>query len=90
MPEGLVLSSEVLEAGGVHLLENGSDAVLHLDKAVDKEVLEDLLGLPSHEDLLRIPGVLQLLPRDNRASAMLQVCVCVSACACLCAMLRCV
>ncbi len=32
LPDGIVLTSESLELGGVYLLENGSEALLHLDR----------------------------------------------------------
>ncbi len=35
-----VLSSEGLQLGGVYLLENGSDAFVHLDKLVDPRLVQ--------------------------------------------------
>lgn len=71
LQDGLVASSESLGAGGVYLLENGRDALLYLDKAVDTQLLQDLLGMGSYDELMRAPANLSLVPRDSRASAEL-------------------
>lgn len=39
-PEGLVASSESLEAGGAYVLENGHEALLHVDKGVPPALLQ--------------------------------------------------
>ncbi|GLC37974.1 hypothetical protein PLESTF_000604900 [Pleodorina starrii] len=70
--EGLTLSSEGLEAGGVSLLENGYDAILYLDRGVSGQLLFDLLGVASYDDLVRMPNAVALLPRDNWPSKLLQ------------------
>lgn len=69
--EGLTLSSESLQSGGVFLLENGYEAILHLDRAVPGQLLLDLMGVATYEELLRTPAV-ALLPRDSPASRLLQ------------------
>ncbi|MEW5312483.1 MAG: hypothetical protein WDW38_004115 [Sanguina aurantia] len=71
LPEGQLLSSEVLEPGGLYLLENGQDAVLYFDKAINQELLQELMGVPSYDALLHQPASLTLPKRDARASAML-------------------
>ncbi|KAG1679938.1 hypothetical protein FOA52_007002 [Chlamydomonas sp. UWO 241] len=70
--DGMVLSSEGLEQGGVYLLENGADALLHMDKLVSPELVHALTGAGSYEELCRVPGPVVLLPREERASRALQ------------------
>ena len=67
-----VLSSESLDLGGVFLLENGSEALLHMDKSVQPEMVQALLGVGSYEELLRVSQPLVLLPRDDPPSKALQ------------------
>ncbi|GFR39599.1 hypothetical protein Agub_g59 [Astrephomene gubernaculifera] len=69
--EGQTLSSESLEAGGVSLLENGYEAILYIDRGASGQLLYDLLGVASHDDLSRVPN-LALLPRDSWPSRLLQ------------------
>ncbi|KXZ55308.1 hypothetical protein GPECTOR_3g442 [Gonium pectorale] len=69
--EGLTLSSESLELGGVSLLENGYEAILYLGRDVPNQLLHDLLGVDSYDELLRIPNTPALLPRDNWPSRLL-------------------
>jgi len=76
LPDGLVCSAESLEAGGVYLLENGHDAYLYVDKMAPPELVQDLLGVKSYEELGRaatLPGGLfPLIPLDNPTSAFVQ------------------
>lgn len=67
-----VLSSESLDLGGVFLLENGSEALLHLDKNVQPEMVQALLGIGSYDELLRVPQPLVLLPREDPPAKALQ------------------
>ncbi|GIL50904.1 hypothetical protein Vafri_6870 [Volvox africanus] len=70
--EGFTLSSEHLEAGGISLLENGYEAIIYLDRGVSGQLLFDLLGVASYDDLVRVPNAVTLLPRDNWPSRLLQ------------------
>ncbi|KAL6760997.1 hypothetical protein V8C86DRAFT_991602 [Haematococcus lacustris] len=72
LPEGLVASAESLQAGGVYLLDNGHEAYLYVDKQVQPDMLQDMLGVESYEALCRVPGNFPLLPRDNKLSEALQ------------------
>ena len=67
-----VLSSERLEQGGVYLVENGFDAVLHLHRGVDPGLVQQLLGVSSYDELLKQTQPLVLLPNDSPASKALQ------------------
>lgn len=67
-----VLSSERLEQGGVYLVENGFDAVLHLHRGVDPSLVQQLLGVSSYDELLKQTQPLVLLPNDSPASKALQ------------------
>ncbi|KAG2496206.1 hypothetical protein HYH03_005805 [Edaphochlamys debaryana] len=70
--EGLTLSSESLEAGGVSLLENGYEAILYLDRSVAPQLLHDLLGVPSYDELSRVPNAVALVPRESWPRRLLQ------------------
>jgi len=74
VPDGAVASSESLDIGGCHLLENGHDAILYFDKQAAPALLRDLVGVSSYEELTRLgqPAPLALLPLDTPASAALQ------------------
>jgi protein transport protein SEC24 len=72
LPDGMVLSSEGLEQGGIFLLENGIEALLHLDKNVDPALVHQLLNLSSYDEMLRVPGSLALVPNDSPASKAMQ------------------
>lgn len=67
-----VLSSESLEQGGIFLLENGSEALLHMDKSISPDMVQALLGIGSYDELLRVPQPLVLLPRQDPPSRVLQ------------------
>jgi hypothetical protein len=56
----------------VYLLENGNDALLHLDRNVQSDLVQALLGVGSYEELLKVPQQIVLLPRDDAASKALQ------------------
>lgn len=70
--EGMTLTAELLDSGGVYLLENGYEAIVHIDRAAAPPLLHDLLGVGSYEDLLRLPGVVALQPRDSPGNQLLQ------------------
>lgn len=72
LPDGMMLSSEGLEQGGIYLLENGIEALLHVDKNVDPVTLQQILGLSSYDEMLRVPSSLVLVPNDSPASKALQ------------------
>ncbi|GAX84456.1 hypothetical protein CEUSTIGMA_g11876.t1 [Chlamydomonas eustigma] len=72
LPDGVVLTAESLELGGVYLLENGNDALLHLDRNVQSDLVQALLGVSSYEELLKVPQQIVLLPREDAASKALQ------------------
>eukprot|EP00198_Chlamydomonas_reinhardtii_P000301 XP_001689636.1 COP-II coat subunit [Chlamydomonas reinhardtii] len=59
--EGLTLSSESLDY----------EAILYLDRAVPQQLLHDLLGVPSYDELLRQPAAVSLLPRDSWPNRLL-------------------
>jgi hypothetical protein len=40
VPEPLILSSEVLEIGGVYLLDNGSDLLLYVDQELSEPLTQ--------------------------------------------------
>jgi hypothetical protein len=40
VPEPLILSSEVLEIGGVYLLDNGSDLLLYVDQDLSEPLTQ--------------------------------------------------
>jgi hypothetical protein len=40
VPEPLILSSEVLEIGGVYLLDNGSDLLLYVDQELSEALTQ--------------------------------------------------
>lgn len=40
LPEPLILSSEVLDEGGVYLLDSGADLLLYLDQSVNEQVVQ--------------------------------------------------
>ena len=67
-----MLSSESLDTGGVFLLENGYEALLHLDKHVQPEMVHALLGIGSYDELMRVPQPLVLLPREDAPAKALQ------------------
>jgi hypothetical protein len=46
IPQQLVLSSEVLDIGGVHLIENGTDLLLHFDRDAPDALTQVRAGLP--------------------------------------------
>jgi len=71
LSDGVVLSSEVMETGGAYLLENGMEALLHLDKMASPQLFLELFGV-SLDDLLRNPHPVALVPRDTPASQRLQ------------------
>lgn len=68
LPDGILLSSEGLEQGGIYLLENGIEALLHMDRNVDPSLVQQILNLPSYDDMLRVPSSLALVPNDSPAS----------------------
>lgn len=72
LPEGLMLSSEFLDAGGVYLLETGMEAFLYMDSKVTSELLFDMLGVQSLEELARITQPLVVPVRDTPANKLLQ------------------
>jgi hypothetical protein len=72
LPDGAILSSEVFEAGGVYLLENGRDALVYVDKAAPAAVWQEVAGVGSAEELARAPGPVQLVARDAPLSRLLQ------------------
>ena len=67
-----MLSSESLDTGGVFLLENGNEALLHLDKNVQPEMVHALLGIGSYDERMRVPQPLVLLPREDAPAQALQ------------------
>lgn len=40
VPEPLILSSEMLDSGGIYLLDNGADLLLYVDQEADDKVVE--------------------------------------------------
>jgi hypothetical protein len=40
LPESLVLSSEVLDSGGLYLLDNGADLLLYVDQEADQALVQ--------------------------------------------------
>ena len=72
LPDGMMLSSEGLEQGGIYLLENGVEAILHLDKNIDPALVHQIFGLSSYDDMLRVPNSLVLAPNDSPGSKALQ------------------
>lgn len=40
LPEPLILSSEMLDEGGMYLLDSGADLLLYVDQAVDDHVVQ--------------------------------------------------
>lgn len=71
VPEPIVLSSEMLELGGVYLLDNGSDLLLYVDQDLGEGLCQDLFGLPNADVLHRTPQPLPLAQRDSAASRLL-------------------
>jgi protein transport protein SEC24 len=72
VPDGSLLSSEVFEAGGVYLLENGRDALVAIDKLAPAAVWQEVAGVGSSEELSRQPAPVQLVARDAPLSRLLQ------------------
>lgn len=72
LPDGLVLSSDKLEQGGIFLLENGSEALLHLHRGVDPAMVQQLLGFGSYDDMLKVQQPIVVLPRTEPAAKALQ------------------
>jgi len=71
LPEPLVLSSEMLEPGGVYLLDNGSDIIVYFDPEVVPQLVQELLGLSGPEELARAQGPLTLVRREGGPGKML-------------------
>eukprot|EP00775_Hariotina_reticulata_P004086 gene4086-4333_t len=71
LPESLVLSSEVLDSGGLYLLDNGADLLLYVDQEADQGLVQDLFALPNMESLLRVPQPLPLSQHTNANSQLL-------------------
>jgi protein transport protein SEC24 len=72
LPDGSLLSSEVFEAGGLYLLENGREALVYVDKAAPPAVWQEVAGVDSAEELARAGGAVQVVARDAPLSRMLQ------------------
>jgi protein transport protein SEC24 len=73
LPDALPLSSEALESGGVYLAENGSDALLFVDRDAPAEIVRELFG-PSFADadaLCRAPQCPPLLLQGETRAAKL-------------------
>lgn len=51
LPPTLSLSSENLEHDGIYLLENGEDAMLYVNSQASREVLYQLFGVHSIDEL---------------------------------------
>lgn len=51
LPPTLSLSSENLEHDGIYLLENGEDAMLYVNTQASREVLHQLFGVHSIDEL---------------------------------------
>jgi len=51
LPPTLSLSSENLEHDGIYLLENGEDAMLYVNAQASREVLHQLFGVHSIDEL---------------------------------------
>eukprot|EP00879_Flechtneria_rotunda_P003737 GHRR01003975.1.p1 GENE.GHRR01003975.1~~GHRR01003975.1.p1 ORF type:complete len:914 (+),score=321.96 GHRR01003975.1:246-2744(+) len=71
LPEQLVLSSEVLDQGGVYLLDNGADLLIYMDQEANDKLVQDVFGMPNMEALLRAPQPLPVIQQDNPASRLL-------------------
>lgn len=71
LPEPLILSSEMLDEGGVYLLDNGADLLLYVDQSANDQFVQELFGLPSMPALLQTPQLLPLTPRDTPGSRLL-------------------
>lgn len=52
LPPTLSLSSENLEHDGIYLLENGEDALLYVNLQASREVLHQLFGVQSIDELV--------------------------------------
>jgi protein transport protein SEC24 len=51
LPSSLPLSSEQLDSTGVFLLENGKDVFIYVGKTVSVDVLQQLFGVQSVDDI---------------------------------------
>ena len=40
LPESLVLSSEVIDSGGVYLLDSGADLLLYVDQEAPEQIVQ--------------------------------------------------
>jgi hypothetical protein len=72
--DGAILSSEVLEAGGVYLLEDGRQALVYVDKGAPPPVWQELAGVGGAEELARGAGAapVGVVARDAPLSRLLQ------------------
>jgi protein transport protein SEC24 len=73
LPDALPLSSEALESGGVYVAENGSDALLFVDRDAPAEIVRELFG-PTFADadaLCRAPQCPPLLLQGETRAAKL-------------------
>jgi len=68
LPSSLPLSSEHIDNNGVFLLENGEDAFIYAGKAVSADVLQQLFGVQSVDD---VPGQFLLQEYGNDLSRKL-------------------
>ncbi|XP_024381127.1 protein transport protein SEC24 C [Physcomitrium patens] len=69
LPSTLSLSSENLELDGIYLLENGEDALLYVNSQASREVLHQLFGVCSVDELA--VGQFSLQEYDNELSRRL-------------------
>ncbi|XP_050221483.1 protein transport protein SEC24 C-like [Mercurialis annua] len=65
IPNALPLSSEHVNDDGVYLLENGQEGLIYIGSAVDSNILQQLFGIPSFEE---IPTQFVLQQYDNPLS----------------------
>lgn len=68
LPPVLPLSSEHLEDSGIYLLENGDDCLIYIGNSVDPNVMQQLFGISSVEE---VPSQFVLQQYDNPLSKKL-------------------
>ncbi|MCD7447266.1 hypothetical protein HAX54_026385 [Datura stramonium] len=68
IPPPLPLSSEYISDNGIYLLENGEDCLIYVGNSADPDVMHQLLGLSSVEE---VPGQFVLQLHDNPLSKKL-------------------
>lgn len=71
LPDALVLSSEVIDSGGVYLLDSGADLLLYVEQEAPERIVQELFGLPNVDALLRAQQPLPLVMHDNPGSKLL-------------------